>query len=305
MGFISLANDKPLKQLISFLLIVLFSTVIFTGIGFIITFISYGAEVLQSINDLSNPESVSAMRNILMWSNLGMFPVPVIVFALLSGRPAMRYMNASGLPALKSIVFAIALYFISGPFIGMLTEWNQSLSLPQWLSGLDRWIHESEENARLTTEALMNVKDYHGLALNLLVLALLPAIGEELMFRSFFIRFFSGFIKNIHVNILLVSILFSAVHLQFLGFLPRFALGMMLGYFFYYSGSVYLPMLIHFTNNATVVIVYYLYYTGKIEIHPDKFGNIDNALIIILSGILAVTGFYLYAKTSKKQAELR
>jgi len=130
----------------------------------------------------------------------------------------------------------------------------------------------------------------------LLIMAILPAIGEEFLFRGFLMRYFSSFVKNIHLNIIIVSIIFSALHLQFYGFLPRMALGILLGYLFYWSGSIWLPIVVHFANNAMTVIVYYLAEVGKINIDAEDFGNINNNYLLIINIIILGLGFYWFEK---------
>jgi len=136
-----------------------------------------------------------------------------------------------------------------------------------------------------------------------LVLAILPALGEELVFRGFLLRYFSNFIRNIHVNIFLVALLFSAMHMQFYGFLPRFALGLMLGYLFVWSGTLWLPVLVHFLNNSIPVVVYYLVAKGTLSVNPDDFGNTSSLWIIVVNAIF-IAGAFIWFDRQKPEIEL-
>src|SRR5207344_1198984 len=96
------------------------------------------------------------------------------------------------------------------------------------------------------------------LAINLFIIAFLPALGEELFFRGMMQKLFSQLTKNNHLAIIITSIIFSAIHLQFYGFLPRMVLGIFLGYLLVWSGSLWLPILAHFVNNASAVLFTFL-----------------------------------------------
>ncbi|MFO8053840.1 MAG: CPBP family intramembrane glutamic endopeptidase, partial [Bacteroidales bacterium] len=121
---------------------------------------------------------------------------------------------------------------------------------------------------------------------------LLPAIGEELLFRGVLQQLLSKLFANVHLGILVTAILFSAIHMQFFGFLPRIVLGLVLGYAFYLSGNIWMPVVIHFVNNAFAVVIAHLYYNDLIQQNFDEFGITTKALPVILSVILTLYVFY-------------
>ena len=132
---------------------------------------------------------------------------------------------------------------------------------------------------------MLNVDTIGGLLFNLLIIALIPAIGEELTFRGVLQQ---GLTRrmNPHIAILLSSAIFSFIHFQFYGFLPRMFLGMLLGYLFYTSGSLWTSMLMHFINNGCAVVVYYLNNKGVIDVDVDHFGESQNVWVVIASAIV-------------------
>ena len=94
-------------------------------------------------------------------------------------------------------------------------------------------------------------------------MAILPAIGEELLFRGVFQRLLTEWTRNIHWGIILAALLFSFFHFEFYGFLPRFLLGVFFGYLFVWTSSIWVPILAHFTNNFIIVVYSFYQATGN------------------------------------------
>ena len=121
----------------------------------------------------------------------------------------------------------------------------------------------------------------------MIVIALIPAVGEELTFRGVLQQ---GLTRrmNPHVAILLSSAIFSFIHFQFYGFLPRLFLGMLLGYMFYTSGALWTSMLMHFLNNGFAVVVYYLNNKGIIDVDVDHLGQTQSVWLLVASAVVTV-----------------
>lgn len=123
-----------------------------------------------------------------------------------------------------------------------------------------------------------------GLLFNLLIIALIPAVGEELTFRGVLQQGLSRRM-NPHVAIILAAAIFSFIHFQFYGFLPRMFLGILLGYMFYVSGSLWTSILMHFVNNGTAVVLYYLNDKGIINVDVDHFGAMPPTMVVISAAV--------------------
>jgi membrane protease YdiL (CAAX protease family) len=177
------------------------------------------------------------------------------------------------------------------PFVSWLMEINESLKLPEFLSGMEQWMRESEEQALKLTEAFLSDTSIKGLVVNMLMIGILASIGEELLFRGIILRIFKEWTKNAHLAVWISAILFSALHMQFYGFLPRMILGVVLGYLFVWSGSLWVPIITHFINNGSAVFIAYLYNKGKIQTDVESFGTTDNVGLIV--GSIVVTVFFL------------
>jgi membrane protease YdiL (CAAX protease family) len=174
------------------------------------------------------------------------------------------------------------------PFINYMGELNEQMNLPQMLDGLEHWMKEKEEQALLLTEAFLTTDTVGGLFVNLLVVAVIPALGEELLFRGVMVRLFKDLTGNTHLAVLFSSFLFAAVHLQFFGFLPRFFLGLVLGYAFVITRNLWIPIVIHFVNNAASVIVFYLHHNGHINIPMEDFGSAPSTVFIVGSLLISI-----------------
>ena len=179
------------------------------------------------------------------------------------------------------VLGGILVMFISLPTINLLTNWNENIQLPASLAKIEEVFKSMEETAAELKEQMLNVDTISGLIINLIVIALIPAIGEELTFRGVVQQFLTKTCKNAHVAIILSAAIFSAIHFQFYGFLPRMVLGVFLGYFFYMTKSLWTSILMHFANNALAVTAYYFNNIDVIDIDVDSVGATSWYITII------------------------
>jgi hypothetical protein len=165
-------------------------------------------------------------------------------------------------------------------------------------------MRDSERNANLLTEAFLDVNTVSGLIVNLFIIAVVAAIGEELLFRGVVLRILIEWTKNIHSAVIFSAILFSALHLQFFGFLPRMVLGILFGYVYVWSGSIWIPIVLHLLFNGITVIGAYLYQLGKIQTDVESLGSTSNNIIIISSFALILAFLYLIFRFRKRNYSL-
>ena len=217
-------------------------------------------------------------------------------------RKVWDYLKLNVTPHLLTVVLASMTIIMILPFISWLVEINELLQLPEFMAGIEQWMKNSEEQAMKLTEAFLNDTTIEGLIINLFMIAFLAAVGEELLFRGVMLRLFKEWTGNSHLAVWISAILFSALHLQFFGFLPRMILGVVLGYLFIWSKSLWVPIIAHFVNNAAAVIVAYLYYKGDIKTDIESFGRTDNNILIIGSVIITLVlliSIYHYEKANE------
>lgn len=232
-------------------------------------------------------------------SQLLTFIFPPILYALLVKE---KPLTTLGFKNAKILWFLTGLFMIYSimPLNSVLGEWNASIQLPESMSDIERMMKDLQERASEITDKMLNVNNICGLIINLIMIAGLAAFGEELLFRSLLQTSLIKICKNAHVGIFIASAIFSFIHFEFYGFIPRLVLGLLLGYMYYYSRSIWIPMTMHFANNSTVVILYYLNNKGITNIDIDTFGKSDTT-ILILSIIVTATLFWIAIKQSKNE----
>ena len=250
----------------------------------------------------SNPQDLNALRFMQISSQLFTFVFPPIAYAFLVKE---KPVNALGLKKSKTlwILIGIAMIFAIMPFNSVIAEWNANLTLPESMSKIESLMKQMQEAATEIIEKFVSVDTIGGLILNLFMIAGLAALGEELLFRSIIQTSLIKICKNAHIGILIASAIFSFIHFEFYGFFPRLILGMLLGYMFYFSGSIWISMLMHFLNNGTVVFIYFLNNKGITNIDVDTFGQ-TSIPVLIVSIVVMIVLFLLSIKYSDKERTL-
>jgi membrane protease YdiL (CAAX protease family) len=204
---------------------------------------------------LTEPKTIALLKYFQVVQSFGAFIVPPFILAwLFEGKP-VSYLRLNKKINIPIVLLVVLLVFFANPVVNFIGGLNEKLTLPDFLSGLEDWMKKTEEAAANITEAFLKVNSIPGLLFNLFMIALLPAIGEELLFRGVIQKIFTQWTKNHHWGIWISAIMFSALHLQFYGFFPRLLLGVMFGYLLVWTGSLWVPIIAHFVNNAAAVMV--------------------------------------------------
>jgi len=300
------ANNTPYSKFLISVGIIMISAVFFTLISTFLASVIYGVDMAQLailMGELENPSNIAVLKMVQTVSAIGTFIVPPFVLAWLFHPSPLDFLSIRKKPAFSSSVLIIALLFLAVPLINHLGEVNSHFHLPSFLKGMEDWMKASEEQAARLTEAFLIMPTPSDMIMNLFMVAVIPAIGEELLFRGIIQNIFSRWLKNNHVAVWLAAILFSAMHMQFYGFIPRLLLGAMLGYLLVWSGNLWWPIIAHFVNNAAAVIFTYFYQNNMSNFDPDKIGvGYEQMNMVILS--IVCTGvllFFLYKEGLKKR----
>ena len=301
---IPLKDKHPVIQLIAFVGLSLAGVIAVMFIGMLAGVFVWGTAFTDSfLAPGQGDEYIMHMKYIQILSHLGMFIVPAFIFGRLAGGNTIKYFSLDKSMSILIFFVAAAMIVFSQPLINLLTEWNSGLTLPERFSGMEAWMKETEDQAAALTEMFMKTTSWSGLAVNLFMMAIIPALGEELVFRGILQRLLIKWIKSAWIAILLTAIIFSAFHMQFYGFVPRVVLGLILGYSFFATGKLWVPILIHFINNGMAVVAYWLYMRGFTEFNPETFCNFnDNPLILIISLFLFAGSVFIFANLAKKHS---
>lgn len=186
------------------------------------------------------------------------------------------------------------------PLNGLIIEWNQGLHLPETLAPVEQWMRAKEDQMGELTKYLTTFSTIGQLLLALLVIAVLPAIGEEVLFRGVLQRRFTDWTGgNPHVGIWLAAIVFSAIHMQFYGFVPRMLLGALFGYLYLWSGTIWVPILAHFVNNGFTVFMVYLRQRQVVSMDIEATQSVP--LWAGLLSLLFSLGILYYFRQSNQQ----
>jgi uncharacterized protein len=242
--------------------------------------------------DYQDPSMVNALKVIQIISMAGGLLLPALIYIYVTEKNFRQYLLPDKSRFLFTAALAAILIIIAQPLIGYSYELNSNMQLPASLKGLEQWIKNMEDQASQITDAFLNTISVSGFLVNIFMIALLPALCEEILFRGVLARLLRQWSGNMHLAIIISSIIFAGIHMQFLGFLPRFLLGIALGYLFFWSGNIWIPIIAHFTNNLLSVVVEFLYRSGLSSTNAEQFGRFEGYSLIIASSLL--TGILLY-----------
>jgi membrane protease YdiL (CAAX protease family) len=202
--------------------------------------------------------NINFLRYLMFMQDLCLFIVPALIILFLLKPAHNKSAIYLKLPRINEVALVILLAFCLFPITSFTGELNSGMHLPGWLSEVEKWMVEKEDNAGKLITLLIASDTFWMMLLNLLMIAVLPAISEELIFRGVFQKILYGFFKSGHPAIWLTAIIFSTLHFQFFGLIPRFILGLVFGYLYFWSGTLWLPVITHFVNNAVPVLGVYI-----------------------------------------------
>lgn len=215
------------------------------------------------------------------------FVLPAVGAAVLVTRyPATLLCIDRRIPS-KPLVLAIGALITSIPAMNAIVEWNESITLPESMAGIEQWMRQSEMSARQSVDILLGGHDAGSLVMGLLIAAVLAGFSEELFFRGAFQRLLSTGGMNHHVAIWVVAFVFSAGHLQFYGFFGRLLLGAYFGYLLWWTRVLWVPVLIHILNNGIYIVGNYMYPDADTAGAVQQQGS-TSAIGIILSVFFTV-----------------
>ena len=224
--------------------------------------------------------------------SVGVIVLPPIVLAyLISEKPQHFLLLDKKKMNWTDLILVVIFMILIIPFINLLGDLNHQLVLPKMFSGIELWMKTSEEQATALTEKFLKVNTFQGLLINIFLISVIPAIGEELYFRGALQGVIRDW-KGVKTSIWITAIIFSTIHFQFYGFVPRMLMGAFFGYLLVWSENMWLPIVAHFTNNVIAVLFYYLQFNGIKMPDIDSIGIGNTLWIGLLSGGLGILGIY-------------
>ena len=269
----------------------------FLGFLTVIPFIGFDIEAITKLGtDPSSIENGQALTLLLqsVYSIFAYIVIPLVYVVIMIKAPA-KAISPEWKFDLVDVALAAAILF---PFLivnASVIEWNANLHLPEALSSLDAWMHKLEDQMAEQTEFLTQMDGIGDLIMVSFVIAVLPAIGEEIAFRGVLQGLIQRASGNAHIAVWVSAFVFSAIHMQFLGFFPRVMLGALFGYLFVWSGRLWVAMLAHFFNNFFMVLLVYGQQHSWIEDTTDSPEQMG-ALATVIAAVALIGLCYIYWK---------
>lgn len=228
-----------------------------------------------------------------------MFFMPAITLIIWSNQQPNAFLGVKKLNnGLFLSLLSIVILIVAMPFISLIAQLNQMLILPTWLNGLEAWMQDLEQNAEKTTDLLLSGESIVDYVSNIFVIGVVAAVAEEVFFRGVLQQLLIKQFKNKHVGVWAAALIFSVMHMQFYGFLPRIILGALLGYLYVWSKSIWIPILVHFFNNALVVTFSFFLKNNSVY---QSIENPPFTISFVLFGLLSLllTTYLLFLLKAK------
>jgi membrane protease YdiL (CAAX protease family) len=227
----------------------------------------------------------------------------------------MRVFDKKATPQLSSnhylnftiILITATIVIFSMPLNAVIVEWNKDIRLPSFLSELEEWAMNKEAVLQEVTLFITDFDNHWEFIFGLLVVAVLPGIGEELLFRGLMQPKITKLTGNVHAGIWITALIFSFFHFQFYGLIPRMLLGALFGYLYIWSGNLIVPMIAHFVNNGFTLLMIYLNKLEVTSMDIESTEVVPTSMILfsILVTAFLLFAFYMYYKNLRRNGLIR
>lgn len=255
-------------------------------------------------------QSTESLKWLQFLQTIGTFTLPPILCAWLwNDHKPFTWLKLNKGISWQTALFAIGIMICAIPAINLLADLNSRIVLPKSLDFIEQFLKQQEEAAAVLTERFLQADNFGALLINIGLMAFLPALSEELSFRGTLQQLLSPSPiqhHTSHIAIWVTAIIFSAIHMQFYGFIPRMLLGALFGYVFLWTGSLWTPILMHFTNNALAVIAFYVTTHYSLPFADNKnwadtFGAGSTWWVGVLSLLITSLGLLIFARRTRKE----
>jgi len=280
-------KQKAISEILVLIGLCILGMLVFSGLAIFVGALITGADAseLSGIQGLEKFGSTGRMAMLVMQGliALGSFvllPGLIRFLTPFSSKPVSIRPNAT------ILMLVVGLSVLMLPVNSWLAAWNQSIQLPQFLNEFQTWAFQKEMEMEKLTMFLVEFSSIEETLLGFLVIAILAGITEEYFFRKLLQPRISTLFGNQHVGIWLTAFIFSAIHIQFYGLIPRMALGALFGYYFYWTGNIRLPMLAHILNNAITLVGLVLYQQKVSSLNVEDPAQIPWFIGAISAGVV-------------------
>lgn len=256
-------------------------------------------EVARNYGDENLPTPMMVMQGVA--SLLSFLVFPFLTWSLIRKKRFDFFNTRSFQLYSVPLIIGIMLTFLIAD--SAIIQWNQELHLPDFLKSFENWARTTEEELTRVTKLITQFHTIGDFLIGFVVIAVIAGISEELLFRGIIQSELYRGTKNIHVAIWVSAFLFSTIHFQFFGFVPRMLLGALFGYLYYWSGNIFVPMFAHLVNNGFLVIMIYLNQIGVINVDVESTDAVAPWPVIVTFALIAAALTY-YAKKFFEQQRI-
>lgn len=241
------------------------------------------------------------IRYVQVSQQVSLFLIPSVVVIYMVRKRDQSFTGMDKFPGTETVILLILLAFFIIPVTSYTGYLNSKLDLPEWLSGIEEKMIEKEHAASGLTELLITSGSVASLFINIIIIAVIPAFCEELLFRGVLQQLLSRIFKSAHLGIWFTAIIFSTIHLQFFGFVPRLILGLSFGYLFYWTRSLWSSILAHFINNVIPVVI--SYFTGWKVLNDKALSSGSYGVTIPLISLLVCSLIFFYLRKEFRSSD--
>lgn len=234
--------------------------------------------------------STQVMRIITVLQDVIMFIIPALVTAIMLTRQPATLLCIDRPAQLNPTLISICTLLCSIPAMNYVIWLNTNIPLPTEIYNA---LMEMEDNAEAAIESLMGAHTVGNLIMSVLIVGIFAGLSEELLFRGGMQRLLVTGGVNHHVAIWTTAFFFSMLHMQFFGFVPRMLLGAFFGYALYWTGSLWVPVILHALNNTIYVVAGWLSYGTESTSAVDSIGSGTDIAYVAISVVLTAIGIMI------------
>jgi membrane protease YdiL (CAAX protease family) len=276
------SNKSYWQQLLYLLLFIVGGITIFSSLALLI--------VKLTGSEINTRHYIYVIQSVV---SLGSFLVPALLFSYCATKDWFSYSKFNKLFPVSFASYVVLLAIFVLPVIAYLGYINEQIVFPKFLQNMETWMRDMEESSKLLLKTLTADSTFSILLLNILLMGLLPALFEEFLFRGTLQPFLAKWFAGKHLAIIITAFIFSAIHFQFFGFIPRFLLGIYLGYLFVWGNSLWLPILAHFLHNTLSIIGDYFAQRNSMDLDAIDPSQLTAFYPTVLSCTIC-TGCFIY-----------
>lgn len=244
-------------------------------------------------NPYGHPEQRTTILVMQGLSSLGGFIIgPLIFYYLMVKGDFMSDFFSTAPNIMLALIITVLVVFSFMVVNTVFIEWNANIKLPAYLSGFEKWASELEESMADLTKFLTDFESTGYFLLAVLIVAVIPGIGEEILFRGYLQNVFRKLLKNDHMAIWLAAFLFSAIHFQFYGVVPRMLLGALFGYLYLWTGNLLIPVFAHFLNNGISLFSLFVYQKGFTKFDAESTEALPWPMVLVFGALCIMSIVY-------------